>query len=104
MKFKNKTFAEKVYEAASKIPRGKVATYTQIAKLIGNKDAYRAVGNALHKNPFAPRVPCHRVVDSEGNTAENFGSGQDQQILLLRFEGVDVINGKVNLKKFGWKI
>ena len=58
-----KSFENKVYEVASKIPKGKVATYKTIAKLIKKPKSYRAVGNALHNNPFAPKVPCHRVVN-----------------------------------------
>ena len=99
----NVKFEEQVYQATSKIPKGRVATYLQIAKIIKKPKSYRAVGNALHKNPFAPRVPCHRVVDSNGNTAKNFGSGQKKQIFLLRMEGVEVVNGNVDLVKFQWK-
>src|SRR3989344_2667616 len=98
-----KSFENKGYEIASKIPKGKVATYKTIAKLIKKPKSYRAVGNALHKNPFAPKVPCHRVVNSNGETAENFGSGQSKQIFLLRMEGVEVIEEKVDLEKFGWE-
>ncbi len=100
---KTKSFEHKVYEIVSQIPKGKVATYKTIAKLIKKPKSYRAVGNALHKNPFAPKVPCHRVVNSYGETAMNFGSGQNKQIFLLRMEGVGVVNNKVDLEKFEWK-
>jgi len=63
----NKTeFERAVLVATFKIPKGKVSTYKRIAQKIGRPHAYRAVGNALHKNPLAPIVPCHRVVASDG--------------------------------------
>lgn len=69
------TFAEKVYDAVSRIPKGRVATYGQIAEIIGCPGGSRAVGNALHVNPFAPVVPCHRVVTADGSLAVHFGGG-----------------------------
>ena len=69
------TFAEKVYDAVRRIPKGRVATYGQIAEIIGQPGAARAVGNALHVNPYAPEVPCHRVVAADGSLAANFGCG-----------------------------
>lgn len=68
-------FAEKVYSAVSRIPEGRVATYGQIAAAIGVPGGARAVGNALHINPFAPVVPCHRVVAADGSLAASFGCG-----------------------------
>ena len=59
------TFNEKVWALTSRIPAGKVATYAQIAQHLGTR-GYRAVGNALNRNPYAPAVPCHRVVGSDG--------------------------------------
>jgi methylated-DNA-[protein]-cysteine S-methyltransferase len=50
----------------NQVPAGKVITYARLAKLIGNPKAYRAVGNAMNKNPFAPEIPCHRVVKANG--------------------------------------
>jgi len=81
-----------------KIPEGKVTTYSLIAKKLNTK-AYRAVGNACRKNPYAPRVPCHRVVRSDG-TIGGFGgktSGKtvEEKIQLLRKENVDVKNGRI---------
>ncbi len=97
-----KSFEQKVYEITSKIPEGRVATYKTIARLIKNQKSSRAVGNALHKNPFFPRVPCHRVVNSSGETSEKFRYGLSRQVYLLRREGVEVVDGIVNLKIFGW--
>lgn len=82
-------FAGRVYQAVSKIPEGRVATYGQIAELIGCPGGSRAVGNALHVNPFAPQVPCHRVVAADGSVAARYGlgGGYAQQRRLLE-EGV----------------
>jgi len=79
-------FERRVYEATRRIPFGKVATYGQIAKAIGQPKAQRAVGNALGKNPIGIVIPCHRVVgwDSLGG----FTGGLKHKKKLLRFEGV----------------
>ena len=83
------TFAEKVYAAVKRIPKGRVATYGQIAEIIGQPGGARAVGNALHRNPYAPVVPCHRVVAADGALAENFGcGGAEVQYERLKAEGV----------------
>ena len=96
-------FAERVYEAVKKIPRGKVATYGQIAWLAGSGGAARAVGNALHVNPYFGSVPCHRVVNASGRLAEDFVfGGADVQAKMLTDEGVEVIDHRVNLKAYQW--
>jgi O-6-methylguanine DNA methyltransferase len=79
-------FQKAVYRAAVAIPRGQTRTYAQIAVAIGHPHAVRAVGNALNRNPFAPAVPCHRVVRSDG-TIGGFASGPRAKKLLLRKEG-----------------
>ena len=61
----NTKFTEKVYNITKRIPKGKISTYGEIAKALNSK-AYQAVGSALHKNPYAPIVPCHRVINSNG--------------------------------------
>ena len=82
-------FAEKVYAAVKRIPKGRVVTYGQIADIIGCSGGARAVGNALHRNPYAPIVPCHRVVAADGSLAENFGCGGiEVQYARLKEEGV----------------
>lgn len=97
----NTVFANKVYEAAKKIPYGQVATYLDIAKAIGNPKATRAVGNALHHNPEMIVIPCHRVVNSKGQLALHFGyRGQEGQKELLEKEGVIVVNFRVDLKQY----
>lgn len=94
-------FADKIYQLASKIPKGKVTTYKALAHALSSK-AYRAVGTAMNKNPYAPKVPCHRVINSNGNVG-GFASGTKTKIKMLKAEGVQVINGKVDLKKFEYK-
>jgi O-6-methylguanine DNA methyltransferase len=97
------TFFSKVYEITKQIPKGKVATYKQIATLAGNKKAYRAVGTAMRKNPDTSTIPCHRVVGSDGYMhGYSLLKGIDSKIQLLEDEGIKVINGKVNLKKYRW--
>ncbi|HOX41683.1 MAG TPA: MGMT family protein [bacterium] len=87
---------QKIYEAVVKIPRGKVATYGQIAKIVGTHP--RVVGNALHVNPDPTKIPCHRVVDTKGKLAVNFGfGGMEEQAKRLRKEGVEVESNKVML-------
>ena len=89
-------FNQKVWAVCACVPKGKVTTYAAIAKKLGTQ-AYRAVGNALNKNPYAPKVPCHRVVGSDGNLT-GFAGGLDKKKRLLQSEGVTFANGKVNLK------
>ena len=92
----------RIYEAVKKIPKGKVATYGKVAELAGDKKMARAVGNALHKNPEPGIIPCHRVVNAKGELAGAFAfGGAGVQAGLLRDEGVEVVDGKVDLGKYG---
>lgn len=95
-----KNFSVKVWELTKKIPKGKVTTYKILAQRLGTK-AYRAVGNALNRNPYAPQVPCHRVVNSNGMVG-GFARGTIAKTAMLRKEGVPVENGKIDLAKFGY--
>lgn len=79
-------FMRTVYHVVATIPKGSVMTYAQVARALGNPRATRAVGNALNRNPLAPRVPCHRVIRSDGSIG-GFASGSDQKLRLLRREG-----------------
>ena len=92
---------KRIYEAVKKIPKGHVATYGQIAEMAGNPRMSRAVGNALHKNPDPLHIPCFRVVNSKGELAGAFafGGGKAQEE-LLRADGVEVVDGKVDLEKW----
>ncbi len=93
--------SKRIYEAVKRIPKGKVATYGQVAEMAGDKNMARAVGNALHKNPEPGVIPCHRVVNSKGQLAGEFAfGGAWKQGDLLRAEGVEVVNGRVDLKEF----
>lgn len=97
----DKSFYDKVYDAVMKIPRGKVATYGQVAAAAGSGGAARAVGNALHKNPAFGVIPCHRVLSAKGELAEAFVfGGVNVQKDLLEKEGVDVTDNRVDLKKY----
>ena len=95
----------RIYEAVKRIPKGKVATYGQVAELAGNKRMARAVGNALHKNPDPAHIPCHRVVNSKGELAAAFVfGGAGVQAGRLEAEGVHTENGRVDLKQYGIKV
>lgn len=93
---------KRIYEAVKKIPRGKVATYGRVAELAGNPRMSRAVGNALHKNPDPEHIPCYRVVNAKGELAEAFVfGGVNMQEKLLQADGIEVVNGRVDLEKYG---
>lgn len=79
-------FQRRVYEKLTEVPRGNVTTYKALAHAIGSK-AYHAVGSALNKNPFAPRVPCHRVVNSDGSIG-GFAHGPEEKKRILQSEGI----------------
>jgi len=82
-----------VYRIVSYIPSGKVCTYGQIAEVIGNKGLSRAVGSALRRNPYAPFVPCHRVVKADGDISGYFGDNGELKDLkgqILIKEGISV--------------
>jgi len=94
-------FQESVYKILKKVPKGKVTTYGKIAKKLRTK-AYRAVGSALNKNPYAPKVPCHRVINSSGHIG-GFASGTKNKIKLLKKEGIVIEKGKIDLNKYGFR-
>ena len=87
------SFNQKVWTLTARVPKGRVTTYADIARAL-NTTAYRAVGNALNKNPYAPAVPCHRVVGSTG-ALTGFAGGLAKKKALLAKEGVEVKNGRV---------
>ena len=92
----------RIYEAVKKIPRGKVATYGQVAEMAGYKTMARAVGNALHKNPDPEKIPCYRVVNAKGELAGEFAfGGEGAQARLLQADGIAVVDGRVDLKIYG---
>jgi len=91
-------FERDVLVATFEIPKGKVSTYKRMAEKIGKPRAYRAAGNALHKNPLAPVVPCHRVVKSDGRIAGEKES-VDARRRLLEQEGIPLEGNRVKLSK-----
>lgn len=97
-------FTEEVYRLARRIPKGKVATYGQLARLAGNPRAARAVGMAMRTNPDIPKTPCHRVVASDGSlTGYSAGQGVSTKRKMLVDEGVSFAGQKVNLSTSGWR-
>jgi O-6-methylguanine DNA methyltransferase len=90
-----KTFTEKVIEIVAKIPKGKVMTYSQVAEKAGNKKASRAVGTTM-KNNKIPKIPCHRVVRSDGKIGEYNGINKDK---LSNKEITDLSEAKMELLK-----
>ncbi len=93
--------AKRIYEAVKKVPKGRVATYGDIAAMAGNPKMQRAVGNALHKNPDPSTIPCHRVVNSEGKLSGAFAfGGPEVQAERLRAEGVEVTGNRVDLRRY----
>lgn len=92
-----------IYDVVKKIPYGKVATYGQVAALAGNPKWSRVVGYALHVNPDPKTIPCFRVVNRFGEPSAAFAfGGINEQILLLKEEGVAFIDGKVDMKIYQW--
>lgn len=101
----NENFFNQVYEAVKLIPKGKVSTYGEIARFLGKPHYARQVGWALHKNPAPIKVPCHRVVFSDGNLSSAFAfGGANEQYRLLADEGVIFIADKVDLKRCLYKL
>lgn len=88
---KTTLFQRKVWLYLKKIPRGKVKTYSDVAKAIGKPLAVRAVANAIAKNPYSPRIPCHRVIRSDGSLGGYSGKGGVKtKKLLLKKEGITI--------------
>lgn len=87
-------FQKKVWKAMVKIPKGKVSTYGIVARAIGNPKAVRAVGFACNQNPFAPDVPCHRIVSSDGKLG-GYAHGPAKKIALLKKEGIVVKQNRI---------
>lgn len=92
------SFNDRCYKVLAKVPKGKVTTYKEIAQALRSK-GFRAVGNAMNKNPNAPRIPCHRVVRTDGSIG-GYAKGPKRKIDMLKKEGILIENGKVvNLDK-----
>jgi len=96
---------EKIYSVVRQIPYGKVASYGQVATLAGNKRWGRVVGYALHVNPDEKGIPCYRVVTKDGYPSKAFAfGGENKQIELLMSEGIEFLDGHVDMEKYCWDI
>lgn len=94
-------FEKRVYELVCQVPEGMVTTYGDIARALGDRRMCRAVGNALHKNPYDGVVPCHRVVNSQGKLADAFVfGGHHEQKARLEHEHVEVVDLRVDLEVY----
>ena len=89
----HKSFDQRCHELLLQIPKGKVTTYREIAHALGTK-AYRAVGQAMNRNPNLVRVPCHRVVKSNGEVG-GYAQGENEKIKLLLEEGIALRKNKI---------
>ncbi len=96
---------ELIYQVVRRIPRGKVASYGQVARLAGNPRWARVVGYALHVNPDPENIPCYRVVTQNGQTSPAFAfGGADIQRAMLEADGVVFLpNGCVDMEHFRWE-
>ena len=93
-----------IYDVVRQIPRGKVASYGQVALLAGNPRWARVVGYALHVNPDPESIPCYRVVNRLGEVSKAFAfGGENRQIALLQAEGVGFTEGRVDMQKHLWR-
>ena len=98
------SFRDQVYTLIRQIPAGKVATYGQVAELVGSPGAARAVGMCMKTNPDAPRTPCHRIVASDGRlTGYSAGEGVVTKKLMLLKEGVHFKGDRVDLTQSLWQ-
>lgn len=96
---KHNDFTKKVYAVVARIERGKVMTYAAVARAAGSPKAYRAVGNILNKNHDTRRVPCHRVIKSNGFIG-GYVRGTKKKMEILKKEGLGILNGKVVQKNY----
>ena len=95
---------EKIYAYLTRIPKGRVVTYGQIAAYLGDPHLCRYVGNVLHTNPDPITYPCYKVVNRQGKLAKQFGDGgmkvQRQRLLA---DGIEIINDRVDLSRYQWQ-
>ncbi len=95
---------ERIYTVVRQIPKGRVATYGQVARLAGNPRWARVVGYALHVNPEPDKIPCYRVVDRMGGLSAAFAfGGSHAQRALLEADGIELLpDGRVDLARYQW--
>ncbi len=87
------SFTTQIYDLLRQVPKGKITTYKALAEALNTK-AYQAVGNAMNKNPYAPEVPCHRVVKANGELG-GFAHGAAAKQAMLEAEGISVESGSI---------
>ena len=87
-------FENKVYEKLLQVPKGKVTTYSELAKAVGLKNGQRSIGRIMHKNPFPVIIPCHRVILSNGKIG-GYAWGEKIKANMLSNEGIKIKNGKI---------
>ena len=93
-----------IYDVVRQIPRGRVASYGQVAALAGNRRWSRVVGYALHVNPDPDGIPCYRVVTKDGRVSDAFAfGGGNRQVELLMADGVEFVDGHVDMNKYQWE-
>ena len=95
-------FRDRVLKLVTMVPKGKVTTYKELARAMGRPRAYRAVANALARNPFPIKIPCHRVVRSNGEIG-GYRLGHRQKVRLLVKEGVEVRGKTIDLEKYSFR-
>ena len=98
-------FNDAVYEVVRQIPSGRVASYGQVARMVGRPRNARFVGYALHVNPEPGAIPCHRVVFKDGSLSSGFAfGGENEQRRLLAKEGIGFLpDGRVDMERFCWE-
>ncbi len=96
----NNIFNNRCYNLIKKIPKGRVTTYKAIANILNTK-AYRAVGNAMKKNVEIVKIPCYKVINSNGSLG-GYSKGLKKKIMLLKKDKIEIKNNKIDLKKYGY--
>ncbi len=85
---------KKIYKKLSEVPKGKITTYSELAKAVGMKNGQRAVGRIMNKNPYPVIIPCHRVIKSDGKVG-GYAYGEEIKSNMLTREGIKIKNGKI---------
>lgn len=96
---------KQIYSNLQKVPKGKVITYKELAKSVNSKSkAYRFVGTCMKTNKDPIKIPCYKVVKSDGNIGNYSSSGgTNLKIKKLQADGIEIINNKIDLEKYGYK-
>ncbi len=93
---------EEIYFRLKQVPKGKVITYRDLARSFGSRAA-RFIGKCMKENSNPDDVPCFKVIRSDGFVGEYSGGGRDEKVRRLRAEGIGVVEGRVDLGRFGFK-